>query len=260
MIYKGANILREHKKNNLKFDGELEQITFLDRRVYKRDEGVYYPSVTTVLQYMPKNKFFEQWIKDVGHNADLIMRRAGEEGTQVHDAAEDLIKGEEISWMDDYGHAKYSLTVWKMICRFAEAWKAMNPSVIATEEFTFSDKFKYAGTADIVAEIEGERWLLDIKTSNSLHKTYDMQLAAYAKAWEEMYGQKIDRTGIIWLKSTKRSSSKKEGVYQGKGWELKVVDDIDKNFELFKLIYKLYEIENPTTEPIYNNYPVKVKL
>tara|TARA_R110000803_G_scaffold36932_6_gene79502 strand:+ start:412 stop:1194 length:783 start_codon:yes stop_codon:yes gene_type:complete len=260
MIYKGANVLKEHKKNNLKYDGELEQITFLDRRVYKRDEGVYYPSVTTVLQHMPKNKYFDNWLKDVGHSADIIMRKAGQEGTQVHEAAEELIDGKEVTWMDPYGHAKYSLLVWKMINRFADAWQQMDPTIIATEEFTFSDTFKYAGTADIIAEVNGERWLLDIKTSNNLHKSYDLQLAAYAKAWEEMYGQKIDRTGIIWLKSTKRSPSKKEGVYQGKGWELKIIDDIDKNFELFKLIYQLYQIDNPTTEPIYNSYPTKIKL
>ena len=82
MIYKGANVLNEHKKRKLNYDGQLEQITFLDRRVYKKEEGVYYPSVTTVLQYMPKNKFFDNWLKDVGHNADLIMRKAANKVTQ----------------------------------------------------------------------------------------------------------------------------------------------------------------------------------
>jgi len=93
MINVGTNVLKEHSKNRLQFDGELKQINFLDRRVYQRAEGVYYPSVTTILQYMPKNKFFETWLKDVGHNADLIMRRAGKEGTQVQEAIETLLAG-----------------------------------------------------------------------------------------------------------------------------------------------------------------------
>ncbi len=97
MINVGTNVLKEHSKNRLKFDGDLKQINFLDRRVYQRGEGVYYPSVTTILQYMPKNKFFEMWLKDVGHNADLIMRRAGKEGTQVHEAIETLLDGKELS-------------------------------------------------------------------------------------------------------------------------------------------------------------------
>ena len=260
MIYKGANVLNEHKKKKLMYDGQLEQITFLDRRVYKKEEGVYYPSVTTVLQYMPKNKFFDNWLKDVGHNADLIMRKAANEGTAVHEAVEDLIAGKEITWMDDFGNAKYNLVVWQMILRAAEFFQKHKPTVIAAEEFTFSDKYKYAGTADLIVEMDGERWLLDVKTSNNLHRSYDLQLAAYAKAWEEMFGQKIDRTGILWLKSSKRGPSKKEGVYQGKGWEVKQIDNIDENFALFQTIYDLYKLDNPVTEPIYNSYPTKVKL
>ena len=112
MIKQGMNILEQNEKKKLDFNPKLKQINFLDRRVYKRGEGVYYPSVTTILQYMPKNKFFESWMKDVGHNADLIMRKAGKEGTQVHEAAEALVLGEEIHWMDDYGKAKYSQLVW----------------------------------------------------------------------------------------------------------------------------------------------------
>jgi len=260
MIKQGMNILKQNKKKNLEFNPDLQQINFLDRRVYKRSEGVYYPSVTTILQYMPKNKFFESWLKDVGHNADYIMRKAGKEGTQVHEAAEALVLGEEVSWMDDYGNAKYSQIVWEMILKFVEFWQTAKPELISTEDFVWSDKHKYAGTADLVVKMDKETWLLDLKTSNSIHKSYDLQLASYAKALEESKGIKIDRTGIIWLKAHTRSASKKKGVYQGKGWQVRVIDDIDKNFELFKMIYELYKLENPVTEPIYNSYPTTLKL
>ena len=209
---------------------------------------------------MPKAKFFETWLKDVGHNADFIMRKAGKEGTQVHEAAEALVLGEEVSWMDDYGNAKYSQIVWEMILKFAEFWKTSKPELISTEDFVWSDEHKYAGTADLVVKMDKETWLLDIKTSNSIHKSYDLQLASYAKALGESKGIKIDRTGIIWLKAHTKGPSKKKGVYQGKGWQLRVIDDIDKNFELFKMIYELYKLENPVTEPIYNSYPTTLKL
>ena len=260
MIKQGMNILEQNEKKRLDFNPELQQINFLDRRVYKRSEGVYYPSVTTILQYMPKNKFFDTWLKDVGHNADYIMKKAGKEGTQVHEAAEKLVKGEEVSWMDDYGNARYSQIVWEMILKFAEFWNTYKPELISTEDFVWSDKYKYAGTADLVVKMDGEVWLLDLKTSNSIHKSYDLQLASYAKALEECKGIKIERTGIIWLKAHTRSASKKKGVYQGKGWQVKVIDKIDENFELFNLIYKLYSLENPTVEPIYNSYPTTIKL
>ena len=260
MIRQGTNILKENAKDRLDYNPELKQINFLDRRVYKRGEGVFYPSVTTILQYMPKNKFFDNWLKDVGHNADLILRKAGKEGTQVHEAAEKLVLGEEISWMDDYGNAKYSQIVWEMILKFADFWKTHKPKLISSEQFIWSDEHKYAGTADIVCEMDGEIWLLDLKTSNALHRAYDLQLAAYAKGMEEVRGQKIDRTGIIWLKASSRGPSKQKGVYQGKGWKIKVVDEIEKNFDLFTTIYKLYKLDNPTTEPIYQSYPTTIKI
>jgi hypothetical protein len=260
MIQKGANILSEHAKKRLDFKPELKQINFLDRRVYQRSEGVYYPSVTSILQYMPKNKFFESWLKDVGHNSDIIMRRAGDEGTQTHNAIEELLEGKEIQWMDDYGNARYNELVWGMIMKFKEFWDVAKPELIFTEEFTYSDTHKYAGTADIVVKINGEVWLIDFKTSNHLHKSYDLQLAAYAKSIEETKGIKIDRTAILWLKASTRGVDKAGKKLQGKGWELKVVDEIEKNFELFKLIYKLYEIENPTTEPKFSSYPTTIKL
>ena len=185
MIKQGMNILEQNEKKRLDFNPDLKQINFLDRRVYKRGEGVFYPSVTTILQYMPKNKFFESWMKDVGHNADLI---------------------------------------------------------------------------DLVVKMNGEVWLLDIKTSNSVHKSFDLQLASYAKALEESKGIKIQRTGIIWLKAQSRGPSKQKNVIQGKGWKVLQIDEIEENFELFKMIYKLYSLENPNTEPIYNSYPTTIKL
>ena len=260
MIKQGMNILEQNEKKRLDFNPDLKQINFLDRRVYKRGEGVYYPSVTTILQYMPKNKFFESWLKDVGHTADFIMRKAGKEGTQVHEAAEKLVEGEEVSWMDDYGNAKYSQIVWEMILKFAEFWRTYKPELISSEQFVWSDEHKFAGTADIVCKMNGETWLIDLKTSNSIHKSYDLQLASYAKGLQESRDVKIERTGILWLKAHSRGPSKQKKVIQGKGWKLLQIDDIDKNFELFKLIYELYKLENPITEPIYNSYPTTLKL
>jgi len=260
MIQKGTNVLSEHAKKRLDFKPELKQINFLDRRVYQRSEGVYYPSVTSILSFMPKGKFFETWIKDVGHNSDIIMRRAGDEGTQVHNAIEALIKGEELDWLDDYGNAKYNELVWSMIIKFKKFWEVTKPKTIFTEEFTFSDIHKYAGTCDYVCEIDGETWLIDFKTSTAIHKSHELQLAAYAKSIEETKGIKIQRTAILWLKSSRRSEGKKPGEYYGKGWELKVIDRVEENFEMFKLIYRLYEMENPTTEPIFNSYPTSIKL
>ena len=260
MIKQGTDILKANSKDRLDFDPKLKQINFLDRRVYKRDKDVYYPSVTTILQYMPKNRYFESWLKDVGHNSDIIKNKAAKEGTQVHEAAEALVLGEEVTWLNDQGRAKYSQLVWEMILKFADFWKTHKPELIGAEDFVYSDEYQYAGTADLIVKMDGEVWLLDIKTSNSLHKSYDLQLASYAKAIKEVKGIEIERTGIIWLKASTRGPSKKEGVYQGKGWQVKQIDNIENNFKLFLNIYELYKLENPEVKPLYKTYPTSIKL
>lgn len=260
MLERGGNLVKLHNSKSAYYNKELSRVDFLDRRVYKRSEGVYYPSVTSVLEYFPKNKFFESWIKDVGHNADIIIRRAAEDGTAVHNAVEDLLAGKELTWIDDRGNAIYSELVWNMILRFTEFWQTVQPELIHTEIFTYSDTYQYAGTVDLVVKIKDEIWVLDIKTSNVVHKSYDLQIAAYSKALEENKGLKVNRAGILWLKSSKRKQVIDDKVMQGRGWEVRESVDIDLDFKMFKNIYEIYKMEHPVVQPIFKEYPIKVKL
>jgi hypothetical protein len=54
----------------------------------------------------------------------------------------------------------------------------------------------------------GELWIIDFKTSNHLQSTYDLQAAIYGQMYEECYGKKADRYGVLWLKSNKRRGAK----------------------------------------------------
>jgi hypothetical protein len=228
----------------------------MDNRFYSRNND-YYPSVTSILQFMPKGKFFETWLKDVGHNSDIIARKAADEGTQVHDAIERYLLGEKIQWLDENDHSNYSLDVWKLILKFHDFWTNVKPTLIESEIHLFSDQHKYAGTCDLVVEIEGVRWLLDIKTSNSIHTAMDLQLAAYAQAWNETFEEKIEKTGIIWLKSSKR----KEGKLQGKGWEIyEPSRTFEENLKLFNSIHDLFRLENPNTRPSQESFPTEIQI
>ena len=210
---------------------------------------------------MPKNKFFETWLKDVGHNADIIARKASDEGTQVHDAAERYLQGEKIYWLDENGVSKYSLDVWKMILKFHDFWTVCKPTLIESEIHLFSEIYGYAGTCDLVVEIDGKKWLIDIKTSNSLHTSHDLQLAAYAQAWNELYEEKIENTGIIWLKSSKRKEDKKGGKIQGKGWELYEPEkSFDENLKIFGYIHELYKLEHPDPKPTDQQFPTEIQI
>mgnify|MGYP003649122368 FL=1 len=260
MIEKDVNVFKKKTTRLLEIDQEMKRVTIMDNRYYSRNEE-YYPSVTTILQYMPKNRFFETWLKDVGHNADIIMRKAGKEGTQVHEAIENYLLGEKIQMINDAGFSNYSTFVWKMILKFHEFWTTHKPILLETEIHLFSDKYKFAGTCDLIVEIEGERWLLDIKTSKSLHTSHELQLAAYTQAWNELYEEKIDRIGIIWLKSSKQKEDKKGKKIQGKGWELfEPSRSIEDNFKLFENIHELYNLENPNPKPNLQTFPTEIQI
>lgn len=256
MIEKNVNIYKKSVTRILDIDPTSKRVNIMDNRFYSRNSD-YYPSVTSILQFMPKGKFFETWLKDVGHNSDIIARKAADEGTQVHDAIERYLMGEKIQWLDENDRSNYSLDVWKLILKFHDFWTTTKPTLIESEIHLFSDQYKYAGTCDLVVEIEGERWLLDIKTSNSIHTAMDLQLAAYAQAWNETFEEKIDRVGIIWLKSSKR----KEGKLQGKGWEIyEPSRSIEDSFKLFQNVHELFKIENPNPKPSQESFPIEIQL
>lgn len=259
-VLEGEHLVGDPQKTRIDFKPTLKQIDFCDKRVYQRSENLFYPSVTSVLGYLPADPFFLEWLKNSGHNADILRTKAAREGTQVHSAIEDLIAGKKIEWQDDWGKAKYSLQVWQMILRFADFFNVHKPKTIASEKFIWSDKYRYAGTADYICEMDGEVWLIDFKTSNQLSKSYDLQLAAYAKALEECAGIHIDKAGILWLKASTRKASKRQGVYQGEGWQIKVVEDLSRDFEAFQNVYRIFELYNVKVEPYTKSYPTEISL
>ena len=261
MIQENQNLKDPKVKRIVHPDPTARRITLSDSRYYQREEGVYYPSVTTVLSYFPKDKFFETWMKDVGHNADVIMRRAGHEGTQVHEAVEQYLKGEEVTWLNEWGTTKYNLKVWKMILKFVDFWETHKPELVESEVHVFSDKLKIAGTADLIVRINGELWLLDIKTSNAIYPTYDLQLACYKQAWDECFEEPIQKMGVLWLKAMTRGESRKEGKIQGKGWELKEpAESFEENVRIFQHLYEIFKVKHPELKPDTEILPTSIKL
>lgn len=258
MIEKNINVIRDiNIKRIVEYSEDEKQINILDQRFYRRN-GEYYPSVTSILNYFPKNKYYHDWLKDVGHNSDIIAQKAAQEGTAVHKAIENLLLGKEIVWVENDGFTNYSLDVWKMILRFKEFWTKYKPELIASEYHLFSDNHKYAGTADLILKLNKEIWLIDIKTSNAIHTSHELQLGAYAVAWNETHSELVTRTGILWLKAATRGE-RKDSI-QGKGWQLKEIDDIANNFIMFQKIFDIFKMENPDAKPSSELYPTSIKL
>jgi hypothetical protein len=149
-----------------------------------------------------------------------------------------------------------------MFLRFVDFWETYKPKLIETEVHLFSDEYEIAGTCDLVCEIDlngkTELWIIDFKTSNNLQTTYDLQTAAYATCYEECYGKHVDRTAILWLKSSKRGG--KTGSMQGKGWEIyESKRTTEENMDIFNTVKKLFDLENPNHSPIFTEFKTVVK-
>jgi ATP-dependent exoDNAse (exonuclease V) beta subunit len=248
---KKGNIKKSYDRI-LEISDDAQQITLPDSRYYRRNSK-YYPSVTYVLGYYPKGKFFENWLKQVGFASEYIVKKAAEEGTQVHELCEAYLNGEELNFLDSFGRPQYNPDVWQMFLRFVEFWETFKPTLIETEVHLFSDILKVAGTCDLIVEINGEIWLLDLKTSNQLQLTYELQTAVYGQCYEECFGKKINRYGILWLKSSKRKAAK--GKMQGKGWEVvESTRTFEENIDIFKTVKRLFDLENPTHSPTFTEF------
>lgn len=236
----------------LEISPDSQQITMPDSRYYKRN-GEYYPSITYILQSYPKGKHFEDWLKKVGYSADYIVRKAGEDGTQVHEMIEDYLNGKKLEFLYENFNPRYHPDVWGMFLHFVEWWELYKPNLITTEVLLFSDEWKVAGTADLICEINGELWVIDFKTSNLIHTTYELQAAVYGKCYEECFNKKPTRHGILWLKSSKRKASKDR--MQGRGWEMiESFRSQEENLDLFLAVKKIFDIENPLHKPSFTEF------
>ena len=253
---KKSNIKKQYNRV-LEISEDAQQITLPDGRYYKRN-GEYYPSVTYVLSYYPKGKYFEDWLKKVGYSSEYIVKKAADEGTQVHEMIEEYLNGKEMNFLSSTGNLLYDPNVWQMFLRFVEWWETYKPTLIETEVHLFSDEWKVAGTCDLVCEINDELWVIDFKTSNQIHTTYELQTAFYTKCYEECYEKKVEKQGILWLKSSKKKAI--EGKMQGKGWEMvESKRTYEENVDTFQLIQKLFQLENPKHKPIFTEFKTVVK-
>ena len=67
-----------------------------------------------------------------------------------------------------------------MILKFYDFWSTHKPKLISTEDFVWSDEYKYAGTADLVVELDGQ--IMQIPDFESLESYLASSLQYYVKS------------------------------------------------------------------------------
>lgn len=163
-------------------------------------QGVY-PSSTTILNAYPQSPQLTQWIAEKGwQESQRIKSEAGRAGTKVHDAIEDLLNGMLLT------KENYSLEEWFKINSFVEWHKVYKPEILAIELPVFSKEYGYAGRSDLIARMNGQIYVLDWKTSRSMHKNFYLQFASYAQAIEEMTDLKVDCVAGLQLGASNKNT------------------------------------------------------
>lgn len=90
-----------------------------------------------------------------------------------------------------------------------KAWEAaFKPKYLYSEATIYNTLHRYAGSFDIVASINDENWMIDVKTGNNVYPETSLQLAAYAhgefigKAGEEIPMPPIDKAAVLHVRPT----------------------------------------------------------
>ena len=145
-------------------------------------EGVIIPSVSEILRFIFPDKY-----ADV---PEFILTGAAEHGTLVHELTERLDLGEKL---EDLGEINY--IVKSSLEQHLKLVKKHKIKPIEMEQRVHYQGL-YAGTFDLIADVDGKRSLVDRKTTYELDKEYiSWQLSYYELA----YGETFDKFYVEWL-------------------------------------------------------------
>lgn len=182
---------------------KFPELTFEPKKHIYKLNGIYIPSVTTVMRPL-SNEFY----KDVDED---ILNAAADRGRAVHNGIENYVKFE----IEDIApqHRGYFDGFLKWMADF-------KPIPIETECRVYHKYLRYAGTADMPCVIDKNLVCVDFKTSAEINRMLTgVQLEAYSKAYES-HGVKFDEKAIVHLKSDGTYSMERYKANDSESWEV----------------------------------------
>jgi hypothetical protein len=161
--------------------------------------------------------------------ASRTSNRAGSRGTDVHEWVAQRLLGGPPPTLTGQAH-EYQAA--------AENWlDETKPEPITVETSMFHAL--YAGTCDAVVSMNGERWLLDFKTSSGIYGEAALQTAALSRCflWHHegsvIEAQPVDRVGVVRF------------APNGK-WEMKEVKEPEAHFSAFLSLIDVWHWQHDT--------------
>jgi hypothetical protein len=186
-------------------DGKEYNLDYDDSAHSYKVDGVKIPSVTRIVDAcFPKN--LTEWALSVGEEEyHRIIDEALEIGNSTH------------RWIEMYiNRCRGIINTDNNSVEAFLAWEEeFKPQWIDAERKIYCDKYKYAGTVDAVAKINGRVCVIDFKTSKKIYKPYHLQVTAYAQAIKRMDGLKRWPLGMI-LRLDKETGQYQQKVFEPK--------------------------------------------
>ncbi|MDP3794555.1 MAG: hypothetical protein Q8R13_01340 [bacterium] len=148
---------------------------FKARNGYVIDEH-WFPRVTAICDIKSKPALY-RFYGNVANFAEgsRIKERSASEGTMVHSAIEAVLKG-------DAGAVPLGVVpAVEAFYRFQKDHEFVTHPAMIERRLLHPDE-RYAGTIDILAKVDGRVGVLDIKTSLSIWRDYNLQTSAYLYA------------------------------------------------------------------------------
>lgn len=137
-------------------------------------DGIWYPRVTAIVGMKAKPGLYKFYAEQESFEAgEAVKARSAEEGTLAHDTVEAILRGESPAVPE---------TIRPVIEAFFNFLNSNKVEARLIEERLTSKKHRYSGTMDVLAEINGQLGVLDIKTSYAIYRDYGIQTSAYVEA------------------------------------------------------------------------------
>lgn len=162
-------------------------------------DGIWYPRVTSICRIIAKPGL-ERWLANQGSFAAMQEKRKKVTGwgRLIHDIAQKIL-------LDKM--PKIDPVIRPSIEGFFDWLNTHKVKTFEVEKRVLNKKHLYAGTLDVLAEIDGRFGVLDIKTSREIWDDHFIQTAAYFQAYNEQVSKKAKTHWIL-----------KIDQYQGCSW------------------------------------------
>ncbi|GAM28103.1 hypothetical protein SAMD00019534_112790 [Acytostelium subglobosum LB1] len=118
-----------------------------------------------------------------------VKTEAASFGTKAHTMIDNAIFGDDFEVSDDVAHIKQAFEQWK---------RDSGITMERRDTVVWSKKYGYAGAIDAVGrKKDGSLVALDWKTSSFIGNEYALQVSAYAKALEEITGERVAEAWVV---------------------------------------------------------------